>query len=76
MRKTVENLNAAGGAAGVRSTLVVIWNPVLDRRVEQGLPVGGLDRDFVGVGDPVHCHGLQRVLRFRLSASLMSFDAA
>ena len=63
LRKAVENPDAAGGAARECSTLVVVWNPVFNRRFEQGLPVGRLDRTFVGVGDPVHWDVLQTAHR-------------
>jgi hypothetical protein len=58
MRKAFENLHAAGGAAPKGAALVVMWNPILDGRVEQCLPARHLDRNFVRVGDPVHCVGL------------------
>ena len=63
MRKAVENPDAAGGAARECSTLVMMWNPVLDRRFEQSLPVGRLDRTFVGVDYPVHWDVLQMAHR-------------
>jgi hypothetical protein len=56
-RNAIKNLDAAGGATRKRSTLVVMWNSVLDRRLEQGLPVNHLDSEFMRVSDSMHCHG-------------------